>query len=202
MIREDGLSSGVRNIIKDVDKITNQSNIFIKSLAVVSKFIFSRVISKVELDETKTLLKNYTEKEDRDFIQKYAETRLASIGTCDIAISAYCFALAAFMVSLASLMMVPLSSNGSSIVVGIVILALLAILALFLLISHVGPKLERYEAIIIAVEAAKLDDIQKKPRDRAESSKKDPKTIALLLVFIITVCLLFYIMPQKIQPLY
>ena len=144
------------------------------------------------------LIKTYKDDNERVFIQKYAETQLATNGI-NLAISAYIIALVSILISIffAYLSLNSLSPTISNIASFILIVPTIALLGViyFKLIRHADPHINRYNAIIIAIGAAKLYNVKKvkKPRRRVEFNEKDMKTIALLALFIFTICQSFII---------
>ena len=145
------------------------------------------------------LIKAYKDDDERVFIQKYAETQLATNGI-NLAISAYSIALVSILIAIffAYLPLSSLSPATSEIISFILIVPTIVLLGViyFKLIRHVDPHINRYNAIIIAIGAAKLDNLKKskKNRRRAELNKKDTKFICILILFTIAICQSFIIL--------
>lgn len=187
-----GLPPDARNIIKDVDKIASRSNIIVTYLTKISIFIYGRLTPTLDYKKIKLLLEDYEQDDARNFIQKYAETRLVSN---DITISAFMLALIALLMTIGSLFIQFLSPSLLPLLIISVLIFIVLIIAFFLhTFLYVGPKLERYEAIIMAIEAAKLGNQQKSTRDIVELNKKDAKIICILILFIIAICQSFIIL--------
>ena len=150
------------------------------------------------------LIKAYKDDNERIFIQKYAETQLATNGI-NIAISAYIIALVSILISIffAYSSLRPLHPTPLVIASFMLIVPTIALLGAiyFKLICHVDPHINRYNAIIIAIGAAKLGNLKKakKLRHRVELNKKDTKIICILILFIIAICQSFIIL-ELISP--
>lgn len=171
---KDVLSVDAKNLVEEIDNIKiTRYNWFEKKWR---RFLGS----KLQASEVKSL-KDKGEK-DRDFIQKYADTELASTGT-DITISAYFIALVALIVSgIALIISNPLlinalpQNNLNRIYLAILFLgffiSLSAIIIFCIIHLYVNPKLGRYKAIIMAMEDVKLKNQQKKSLDTIELGEK------------------------------
>ena len=108
------------------------------------------------------LIAKYKEPKHRCFIQKYAETRLAT-ESIQLTISALFIALAALMLSLIALYSDRLADLLRDFVA--VIFVVIALTWYIYLVYYVNPRINRDKAIIIAIEAAKLDKSAKKNLD-------------------------------------
>ena len=150
------------------------------------------------------LIAKYKEPKHRCFIQKYVETQLATAGTY-LTIAAYFIALVSILIALASILITFVLSGGTT--EGTLLYAFLVLLVVSLLVFfcfvvitfvwiyfYLGPRIDQYKAIIIAIEAAKLGNQRKNTRDIAELNKKDTKIICILILFLITICQSFIIL--------
>ena len=149
------------------------------------------------------LISKYKEPNHRIFIQKYAETQLATNG---IYLTMFAYPITFFTASVSILIGVvaldpinkllnslPNNLEISGTVLLVAIFAAYSIAIFLFLYYYVDPRISKYKAIVIAIEAAKLGNQRKNTRDIVELNKKDTKTIALLALFIFTICQSFII---------
>ncbi|MCK5661282.1 MAG: hypothetical protein KAH86_07975 [Methanosarcinales archaeon] len=193
------LPLNARNVIEDVDKIVGRPH---NRLVAILDFVISIVFPKVDWKKINTLLDDYDDG-DHIFIQKYAETRLASNGI-NIAAFAIVISLIALMVSIfLSIVSIVLTiSNLTQYMTVLIYVAIIGftcfvvMLTVVFLMYHVLPITDKYEAIIIAIEAAKFDNQKKakKPRRRVELNEKDTEIICILILFIIIIIQSFIIL--------
>lgn len=108
------------------------------------------------------LMKTYDDDDYRVFIKKYAETRSVSNGI-NIAVFAIVISLFALMVSigLSILSFVKFIIVGTFTTMGLSICLVVIAILVFLMYLAL-PTMDKYEAIIIAIEAAELDKRLKK----------------------------------------
>lgn len=108
------------------------------------------------------LMKTYDDDDYRVFIKKYAETRSVSNGI-NIAVFAIVISLFALMVSigLSILSFVKFITVGTFTTMGLSICLVVIAILVFLMYLAL-PTMDKYEAIIIAIEAAELDKRLKK----------------------------------------
>lgn len=111
------------------------------------------------------LMQKYDDGDYRVFIKKYAETRTASHGV-DIAVFAILISLFALMVSIGlSILSFAKFITVAVFVTSVIYICLVVIVILVFLMYLVLPTMDKYEAIIIAIEAAELDKRLKKNID-------------------------------------
>ena len=120
------------------------------------------------------LIAKYKKLEHRIFIQKYVETQLATAGTY-LTIAAYFIALVSILLALVSILFAFGLSDGipkGTLYAFLVLLGVPSVVFFcFVVITfgwiyfYLDPRISQYKTIIIAIEAAKLDNSQKKNLD-------------------------------------